>query len=567
MPFQGTPEEQEVLGQSQTVVLAISDEDSDTGLSCIMEELLGACNKAKDVEVQRAAATLLHAFCRDTKCDFSHYVSQLIRCLILMFTSKDETVLQQSWNALGAVTKTLDASDQMAHVSDVRQAVRFAVMDMKEEAADESKEDLLLPGFCLPKGIQPILPIFRESILNGAPELKEQAAVGLGEVIKLTDEQALKPSVVHITGPLIRILGDRFSHNVKTAVLDTLASLLRKASVLLKPFFPQLQTTFMKALNDANRSVRLKAGVALAYLISIHTRPDPLFNELHTGIKSTDDASVRDTYLQALRGCLEPAGSKMSPPVRRQMLQILLSYESHPEDSTRSSACGCLGAFCTTLPDDEVANVIDDHFLQADDATLDWTLRHGRSTGLFVALKSAPTRVYNEDRQRKVISVIKSHLLADRLPIALNGVRSVCYLFHHLLNTDQPLAADLISPFVKMMNHSSNDIKQLVAVVSTFLAKNTPNKALLPADLLRPLLSMLVNGTKEKNSTVKASSESALVTVLHLRESSDKNVNQCLQMLDSGAREALQDVITKVLQRVANQPEGKEEAIDDTLLV
>ena len=35
---------------------------------------------------------------------------------------------------------------------------------------------LRVAGFCLAKGISPLLPIFRESILNGAPELKEQAA-------------------------------------------------------------------------------------------------------------------------------------------------------------------------------------------------------------------------------------------------------------------------------------------------------------------------------------------------------------------------------------------------------
>ena len=71
----------------------------------------------------------------------------------------------------------------MTHVPDVRQAVRFAVADLKPES-------MLLPGFCLPKGISPILPIFRESILNGAPELKESAAQGLGEVICVTSVDA-----------------------------------------------------------------------------------------------------------------------------------------------------------------------------------------------------------------------------------------------------------------------------------------------------------------------------------------------------------------------------------------
>ena len=46
--------------------------------------------------------------------------------------------------------------------------------------------------------------------------MKENASHGLAEVIKLTSPEALKPSVVHITGPLIRILGDRFGANVKT---------------------------------------------------------------------------------------------------------------------------------------------------------------------------------------------------------------------------------------------------------------------------------------------------------------------------------------------------------------
>ena len=547
------------------------DDEDEVGLSCIMDELLGACSSSQlsdgsqPFAYQRAAVTLLHLFCRDTKMDYSGYVPQLIRNIIMLFTSDDSTILQEAWNALSAVTKTLDASEQMAHVSDVRQAVRFAVSDIRDKRnqKQESSAELTLPGFCLPKGIQPILPIFRESILNGAPELKEQAANGLAEAIALSNADALKPSVVHITGPLIRILGDRFASNVKTAVLDTLASLLYKASILLKPFFPQLQTTFIKALNDANRTVRLKAGVALSHLIVIHMRPDPLFNELANGIKgSSDDTSVRDTYLQALRGCLEPAGDKMSAPIHRLILPQLLSLTDNTgatggvnvEDTSRSAAAGCLGAYLRWLPSEDADTIMNNHILATDDVDLEWTIRHGRSTALFVALKEAPFRIFNGIQKEKVISAILAYLAADRIPIVQNGVRSCAYLFSHCIAptlpkhvrdddnsidlSTQDIPKELIVPFVKTLKHSNNDVKQLVAVVSSYLAKSVAHKnptiidgGLLPADVLRSLLPLLVNGTKEKNSTVKSCSENALVNVLRLRHKGDNGVKECLQVM------------------------------------
>ena len=101
------------------------------------------------------------------------------------------------------------------------------------------------------QGIAPILPIFREGILNGTPELKEQAAKGLGEVISLTSAAALRPFVVNITGPLIRILGDRFTWNVKVAVLQTLGLLLGKVCApylrfsLLQWFYFLIITCFL----------------------------------------------------------------------------------------------------------------------------------------------------------------------------------------------------------------------------------------------------------------------------------------------------------------------------------
>lgn len=84
----------------------------------------------------------------------------------------------------------------------------------------------------LPQGVTCILPVLREGVLTGSPEQKEEAARALGAVIKLTSAEALRPSVVNITGPLIRILGDRFAWTVKTALLETLTLLLLKVLAL-----------------------------------------------------------------------------------------------------------------------------------------------------------------------------------------------------------------------------------------------------------------------------------------------------------------------------------------------
>lgn len=62
---------------------------------------------------------------------------------------------------------------------------------------------------------------------------------------------------------------------------------------MLKQFLPQLQTTFVKALNDPNRTVRLKSATALSYLILIHQRADPLFTELHNTVKNVEDISIK----------------------------------------------------------------------------------------------------------------------------------------------------------------------------------------------------------------------------------------------------------------------------------
>lgn len=66
-----------------------------------------------------------------------------------------------------------------------------------------------------------------------------------------------------------------------------------QVGIALKPFLPQLQTIFLKALQDSSRAVRLRAAEALGRLVSIHSKVDPLFTEQLNAIRNAEDSGVR----------------------------------------------------------------------------------------------------------------------------------------------------------------------------------------------------------------------------------------------------------------------------------
>lgn len=106
-------------------------------------DMLLETTRCDEEDKRRAAAALLCAFVTHTRAELGPHVPQLLRGLVLLLGERERDVLQMAWDALAALTKTLDAERQVQHVADVRQAVRYAASDLKPGE--------LLPGFCLPK--------------------------------------------------------------------------------------------------------------------------------------------------------------------------------------------------------------------------------------------------------------------------------------------------------------------------------------------------------------------------------------------------------------------------------
>jgi len=187
--------------------------------------------------------------------------------------------------------------------------------------------------------------------LYGNATIREVSASGLGEVISYTmNKYFAGPLVIKMTGPLLRVVGDRNPSSVKISIVKTLGIILTKGGPALRAFVPQFQTTFVKALSDPSRSVRSEATAALALLVPLSTRIDPLIKELVSGslgrsasVAGIDGQGlivVQTTMLLALAGVLETGGAKAKLPdtIPAALAAAEEILENEPEDETLRDA-------------------------------------------------------------------------------------------------------------------------------------------------------------------------------------------------------------------------------------
>ncbi|KAJ2164442.1 translational activator of GCN4, partial [Coemansia sp. RSA 560] len=197
------------------------------------------------------------------------HVIDWLRILIDLLASSSQLVVEASWAALDALCKIIPKDDYDGYVGPISRAVLHATELLP-------KEQKTLPGFNLPKGVGPLLPIYSQGLLTGSSDTKERAVRGMARLVRFTEPTALRLFATGITGPLIRIVGDRHPPNVKAAILSTLGLLLTQVPALMRPFLPQLQRTFVRGLSEADDTVRRRAAAALAALIPLQPRLDPL---------------------------------------------------------------------------------------------------------------------------------------------------------------------------------------------------------------------------------------------------------------------------------------------------
>ena len=233
------------------------------------------------------------------------------------------------------------------------------------------------------------MPIYQRGILYGSPGIREVSASGLGEAILLTPTKFLAgPLVVKMTGPLLRIVGDRNPSNVKVAILKTLGLVLLKGGPALRAFVPQFQTTFVKALSDPSRQVRLGAIEALSLLMPLSTRVDPLIKELVAGSlgkgaaaeELAAAAAVQTATLEALAVVLDKGGEKAKLPASiPTALDASKELLCNPDEGIRDASAKVMGMACSLLGEDVTNGILADIVASPGNCT---ESRHGNACAI-----------------------------------------------------------------------------------------------------------------------------------------------------------------------------------------
>ncbi|KAK6065981.1 eIF-2-alpha kinase activator GCN1 [Seiridium cupressi] len=325
-----------------TVILSIDEYD---GLNAVMNVLLQLA-KHEDHRKRANTAYRMASFFEQSHVDYSRYNQDIIRSMLISFDDRDKDVIKASWTALSAFTKKLKKEEMEALVPSTRQTL------LHVGVAGHN-----LPGFELPKGINAILPIFLQGLMNGTPDQRTSAALAISDIVDRTSENSLKPFVTQITGPLIRVVSER-STDVKAAILLTLNNLLEKMPTALKPFLPQLQRTFARALADTTSELlRSRAAKALGTLIKFTPRVDPLIAELVTGSKTTDPG-VRTAMLKALYEVVSKAGSNMGESSRTAVLGLIDTETDETDQAMTVTNAKLLSALIKNVPTEVATSLL-----------------------------------------------------------------------------------------------------------------------------------------------------------------------------------------------------------------
>lgn len=530
-----------MIDPCEEVILSVTDEE---GIEITLDYLF---EKARNGNVP--SAVLLHTLIEKTTANLEEFTEQILSGCIHLYTTTHEQIADHIILGLTAFSKKMDPNQHMEVIPLARKLIGNLSINSRGQQ---------ILGFTHPKSLNALVTFFREGVLQGSVDMKATSAEALGQLVSLSTSDAVKPHVVNMTGPLIRVLGDRFPPNVKSAILSCLSQLLDKVSPLLRPFLPQLQSTFLKSLQDgASRPVRLASAGALSRLVRLSPKPEPIVAEMIKTIAASPDKQLLETTLVAARQVIQNSNANtisdavLSDGFKATLMCINGESQSDLDESITGGAGSMAGQIALRMGEEKMKSLLDD--LSSSSTPLRKRVWAG-----FAVYEMTRTSLSSLSPLDSLLRSSLTAALAADAPVAASAVRAACHL---LISEGSSPDSALLSSVGRSINHASLDVRKVVGVglAHVFSKLDQP----LENKLLKVVIPHLVNGTKESNSGVRCASELALVYGLKV-QGGEAVFNEYLQTCEGAAKNVLSAVLP-TLSRVVRNGDVAIEALDNIL--
>ena len=225
---------------------------------------------------------LIANFCSKTEQSLESIYDNIVEIIIGLFHYDNEFLIKN----IGNILKTLVERTEKTQVVDIILTTLLKCMnqfydEIKGQVEYNEEKFETEVGKKLSIILEHLLFTIQNELLYGNDKIL--ACKLINDIIHYIKREKLKPYIMKLIGPIIRILGEKISLEIKEKLLQNTENLIIKVKEDIKGVSPQLQSVFLKALgdnSDFSGKTRVKAGENIILLLKYYPRLDVTANDL-----------------------------------------------------------------------------------------------------------------------------------------------------------------------------------------------------------------------------------------------------------------------------------------------
>ena len=335
---------------SMKTIIAITTKLDEEYLELFIKFLDKILKKIKDDEIKEVKekkepkesiefyfSELISNFCSKTEQSLETIYDNIVEIIISLLHYDNEPLIKN----VGSILKTLvEKTDKTADVDIIVKTLLSSMDNLFEEIRaqvdnDENKFTEVI-GKKIILIMEHLLFTIQNELLYGSNQIL--ACKLINDIIFYCPRKNLKPYIMKLVGPMIRILGEKIPPETKAKLMENAKNLILKVQEDIKAISPQLQSVFLKTLNDSTNIYKsehhqIKAGENIILLLKYYPRLDVTANDLLKSIQTKLDQKsemIALLNMEILADVVRFYGQNLKPDtITKQFNTVKMWQETH----------------------------------------------------------------------------------------------------------------------------------------------------------------------------------------------------------------------------------------------